>query len=197
MCYYKRYMWWLYFKDRAVRPCTWMKDNIILTKGGYGRNEKRFSTHTRGVLCLSSYETDEYFVRFRANAQDPSPPSSHFLFSYVDTRWSCSGPTSSSGGLVQTALWGLAIGVAKKFAYIARYCFQPCGIKTSLSYPGPLPKHICIDLARETLPRKSATLIPYFHDIPSSRLSIRVGGKSERGVGRKKAETNRRSNVYY
>lgn len=54
---------------------------------GYGRNgKKKFAAHTRRhTLCSSFYETDEYFVRFRANAQDP-PLFASLFFSYVDTR---------------------------------------------------------------------------------------------------------------
>ena len=41
---------------------------------------KKDSQLTRDVLWPLSYETDEYFVRFRANAQNPLLLSSHFFF---------------------------------------------------------------------------------------------------------------------
>jgi len=81
--------------------CEW---KIILTKAGYVRNEKRFVAHTRRIMPLvlrTSILLD----------LGPTPRtllfSRRIFFSYVDTRWSCWGPTSSSGGLVQTALWVL------------------------------------------------------------------------------------------
>lgn len=65
-----------------------MKNNTN-ERAGYGRNgKKKVSRLIRGTLCSSFYETDEYFVRFRANAQDP-PLLASLFFSYVDTRWSC------------------------------------------------------------------------------------------------------------
>lgn len=78
-----------------VRSCTIREWKIISTEEQRIWEEQKkkirdsHGMHYASRFSSPTYKMNEYFVRFRANAQDPPLLSSpfFFFFSYVDTRW--------------------------------------------------------------------------------------------------------------